>query len=119
MCNSLTELVHHLIKVVTLVLILKELADLAGDNLGNVIDVLRLDDGLQVILENLGEVVLEFGTTEVLQNILPVGRVVELAEVGLQLAGQDLQGCGLADTVGTDQTQDLARTGHGQTMQLE
>lgn len=62
---------------------------------------------------------LEFRTTEVPQNLLPVRRVLEASKVGLQLAGQNLK-CGtLSDTVGTNQTEDLARSGHGQTVQLE
>ena len=36
-----------------------ELADLPFDGLGDVVDVLRLDQGLQVVLENAGEVVLQ------------------------------------------------------------
>ena len=40
-------------------------------------------------------------------------------QVGLELAGQNLQGSTLSDTVGTDQTQHLSRSGHRQTMQLE
>jgi hypothetical protein len=62
---------------------------------------------------------LKFGTTEVSQDLLPVRRVLEATKVGLQLASQNLQ-CGtLSDTVGTNQTQDLSRSGHGQTVQLE
>ena len=66
-----------------------------------------------------GLLTLKFGATEVPQDLLPVRRVLEAAKVGLQLSGQNLQ-CGtLSDTVGTNQTQDLARTGHGKTVQLE
>lgn len=62
---------------------------------------------------------LKFGTTEVSQNLLPVRWVLETAKVGLQLARQNLQSGTLSDTVGTDQTEDLTRTGHGKTVQLE
>jgi len=54
-----------------------------------------------------------------LQNILPVWGVVISSQVGLELSCQDLE-CGrLSDTVGTDQTQNLTGSGHGETMQLE
>ncbi len=54
-----------------------------------------------------------------LQDLFPVWRVVISAQVGLQFATEDLQGGALANTVGSDQTQDLARAGHGQSVQLE
>lgn len=44
----------------------------------NVVNVLRLDDGFQVVFENLCKVVLQLATTEVLENILPIGRVLWL-----------------------------------------
>ena len=45
---------------------------------------------------------------------LPVGRRVKLAEVGLELAGEDLESGGLADAVGADEPEDLASTRHRQ-----
>jgi hypothetical protein len=74
---------------------------------------------LQVIFQNLSEVVLKFGTTEVLENILPIRRVIEVTQVGLHLTSQNLQGSRLSDTVGTDQTKNLTRTRTGKTMELE
>lgn len=62
---------------------------------------------------------MQFRTTEVLQDLLPVRRVIVAAQVGLELSTQNLQRGTLADTVGSDKTKDLARTGHGQTVQLE
>lgn len=62
---------------------------------------------------------LEFRSTEVLDDVLPVRGVGVAAQVGLELSGQDLQGSTLADTVGSDQTQNLTWSRHGQTMQLE
>ena len=62
---------------------------------------------------------LKFGATEVSQDLLPVRRVLEATKIGLQLASQNLQ-CGtLSDTVGTNQTQNLTGSGHGQAVQLE
>lgn len=44
------------------------------DRSRNVIDVLRFDERFNVVFENFGEVVLKFGTTEVFEDILPIGR---------------------------------------------
>jgi hypothetical protein len=62
---------------------------------------------------------LQFRTTEVPQNLLPIRRVLEASKVGLQLASEDLEGGTFANTVGTDQTEDLSGSGHGKTVQLE
>lgn len=91
----------------------------AFDGSGDLIDVLGLDDSLEVVFENLGEVVLQLGTTEVLEDLLPVRGIVVAAEVGLQLAAQNLQGSTLSGTVTTNKTQDLTRSGHGQSVELE
>ena len=42
---------------------------------------------LQVVLQNLGEVVLQLVTAKVHENLLPIGRVGEVAQIGLHLAG--------------------------------
>ena len=42
----------------------------------DVVDILRFDQGFQIILENLGEVILKFGATEIFQNFLPVRRIL-------------------------------------------
>jgi hypothetical protein len=55
----------------------------------------------------------------VLDNIFPVGRVVVAAQVGLELAAENLESGTLANTVGSDKTENLARAGHGQTVKLE
>jgi hypothetical protein len=62
---------------------------------------------------------LQLRATEILQNLLPIGRIIVPAQVGLQLATENLQSCTLSDTIRADQSQNLARTGHGQSMQLE
>ena len=58
---------------------------------GDGIDVLGLGHGLEVIVNNLVQVVLQLGATERLKNVAPIRRVGVLAEVGLQLAGEDLR----------------------------
>jgi len=50
-----------------------------------VVDILRLDDRLQVVFEDFGEIVLQLRAAEVCEDLLPVGRVLELAEVRLLL----------------------------------
>jgi hypothetical protein len=62
---------------------------------------------------------LQLRATEVLENLLPVRGVVEAAQVGLELAAENLQGGTLSDTVCSDETEDLAGAGHGQPVQLE
>ncbi len=54
-----------------------------------------------------------------LDNILPIRRVVESSQVRLELAAQNLEGRALADTVGSNQTQNVAGSGHGKAVELE
>lgn len=48
----------------------------APHGLGDVVDVLRLDDGVQVVLQDAREVVLQLAATEVREDLLPVRRVL-------------------------------------------
>lgn len=111
------------------------------NSLGDLIHVLGLNDGLEIILEELGEVVcrgwlahvvistsglnsssgltLQLRTTEVLDDFLPVRRIVMAAEIGLELSAENLQCSTLANTVGSNQSENLSRSGHRETMQLE
>lgn len=54
-----------------------------------------------------------------LDHILPVRGVVESAQVGLELAAENLESGTLADTVGSHQTENVAGPRHGQTVELE
>lgn len=54
-----------------------------------------------------------------LQNLLPVRRVIISAQIRLELAAQDLQRRALSDTVCANQTQNLSGSGHRQPVQLE
>lgn len=47
--DLLTKLINHLIKVVTLHLVLQKLTNFAIDHLGNVIDILGLSDSLSIL----------------------------------------------------------------------
>jgi hypothetical protein len=46
------------------------------DCLGDVVDILRLDDGFQVILQDASEVVLQVAASEVREDFLPIGGVL-------------------------------------------
>lgn len=54
-----------------------------------------------------------------LDDVLPVRRVVEATQVRLELAAENLQSSALADTVGSNKTKHLVRARHGQTVKLE
>lgn len=62
---------------------------------------------------------LQFRTSEILDNIFPVGGVVETAQVRLELSTKNLQSSTLADTVGSDETKNLSGAGHRKPVQLE
>ncbi|KAH6898338.1 hypothetical protein B0T10DRAFT_104989 [Thelonectria olida] len=62
---------------------------------------------------------LQLGATEVLDNILPIRRVVVAAQVRLELSAENLQGSTLSNTVGSNEAKNLAGSGHRQTVQLE
>lgn len=62
---------------------------------------------------------LKFRSTEILDDVFPVGRVFETSQVGLELATENLQRGTLSDTVGSDKTQNLSRTGHRKSVELE
>lgn len=54
-----------------------------------------------------------------LDDILPIWWVIETTQVWLQLSGEDLERSGLSDTVGSNETEDLPRSWHRQTVKLE
>lgn len=69
---------------------------------GDVVDILRLDDSLKVVLQQLGEIVLQFATSKVYQNFVPTGRVLKLTQIGFLSVGKNFQGSRFTDTVGTN-----------------
>ena len=93
------------------------------------IHVLWFDQGLKVVLQNLGEVILELRSTEILENFLPVWRILGVgnrisvcgcssemhvtyivsSEIGFEFPGQDLQRRALPNTVGSNETKHLTR----------
>lgn len=51
------------------------------DGFWDLVDVLRLDDGPQVVLQDFSEVVLQLRTSEVGQDLLPVWRVLRRTKI--------------------------------------
>lgn len=54
-----------------------------------------------------------------LDDVLPVRRVVISTQVGLELATENLQSGTLSNTVRSNETENLARPRHGKTVKLE
>ena len=86
------------------VLFIEQGLDGALDGLGDLVDELRFDDGLQVVFEDFGEVVLELGAPKISENLCPVRWIGEPTQIGFLLPGQDFQRGGFPDSVGADQT---------------
>jgi hypothetical protein len=57
----------------------------------------------------LGKHTLQFGAAKILDDILPVGRIVISAQIRLQLAAQNLERGTLSNTIGAHETQNLSR----------
>ena len=83
--------VDHLRQNLLLVLGGEDGLDGALDGARDVVDVLRLDDRADVVLQHLGEVVLQLAAAEVRENVRPGRLVFEIPEVWLQLPRQNLQ----------------------------
>lgn len=114
---------------------IRNLLDGAFDSSRDLVNILRLHDGLQIVLEDFGKVVcssqdtstaagegsrtLQVRATEILQNLFPVGRIVIAAQVRLELAAENLQRSTLANTVCSHKTEDLAGAGHRKPVELE
>ena len=87
-----------------LILLVEESLNGALDGLGDLVDELRFDDGLQVVFEDFGEVILQLGTAKISENLCPVRWIGEPAEIRFLLSGQDLQRCRFSDSVCADQS---------------
>ena len=83
------------------------------------VDVLRLYDSHDVVFKDFGEEVLKLGPAEIFQYLSPFWRVIVSTEIGFELAGKDFDRGGLADTVRTDETEDLAGPWCRETMEFE
>lgn len=103
--------------------------------------ILRFDESFQVVFEDFSEVVLQFRSPKVFQDLLPIWRHLDTdthrkvremlcvkllkfthiksTQIWFEFSGEDLQGGTLANTVGAYETQDLTWTWNWQTMQLE
>jgi hypothetical protein len=96
-----------------------DILDGTFDGLGDLIDILRFDYRLQIVLEDLSEVVLQFRSTPVFENLFPVWGIVIPAQVWLELSTEDLERCTLADAVRSHQAKHLSRSWRGQSVELE
>ena len=116
------EYIHDMFHVAKLVFCLDERLDgfdRTFDGAGKLINILRLDDRLQIVFEYLGEIVLELGSSEIAQNLLPVGRIGVSPKVGFELSRQNLQRRAFANTVCSHKSKHLTRSWRRQTMKLE
>ena len=62
----------------------------------------RLDGDAQIVLEHASEVLLQLRAAVVGEDLVPVGRLLRLAQVGLQLAREHVERRRLADAVGAE-----------------
>ena len=103
------------------------------------IHILWFDQGLKIVLQNLGEIILELRSTEVLENFLPVWGIlgagnytsvcryspkihvtyVISSKIGFKFSGQNLQRRTLSDTVCSHETEHLTRPWSREPMQFE
>ena len=114
------ELCRRLHEYPSLVARLEHLSHLLTSEQPNEIGVeLRLDDDLQVVLEHARKVVLQVGAAVVVVDIHPVGRLLHLAEIRLELSGEHAQRRRLANAVRAEQPQDVARARRRQPVELE
>jgi hypothetical protein len=112
-----TQLNHHLFLVVSLVLLIQPLTHGAFCSLGDLIDVLGLDNGLQVLLQDASKVVLQLRATEVREDLTPGWCVLlEGQAKGLMRTETYIV---LANTVLSDESKHLTCTGCGEAMKLE
>lgn len=71
--------IDNVVNVVPLTLALEHFLHrlLALDGTGNVINILGLDEGFEIILEDFGKVILQLGSSKVFENLLPIRRVLQ------------------------------------------
>ena len=85
----------------------------------HIIKIKGENEDLEVVFEDASEVVLELGASEVGEDLLPVRRVFEAAEVGFELSGEDLQGGRFPDPVCADEAENLPGPRHRKPVELE
>lgn len=103
------------------------------------IHVLWLDQGLEIVLQNLGEIILELRSTEVLENFLPVRWILDVrnptsecgyppkihityivsSKIGFEFSSQNLQCCALSDTVCSHEAKHLTGSRSRESVQFE
>lgn len=117
--------VEHADCIIEQVLRVEGLETLADDRSGHTlgfgdgVDVLDLDEGFHLFLQHAGEETLQLTATEIPEDGLPVWWVLEVTQVWAHVSTEHSEGGRLANTVLTDETQDLAGAGRGQSVELE
>ena len=76
------------------------------------IDILNFDKCLHVFLKHACEERLQLVAAEVLEDLSPLGRLIEIAQVRPHVAAQNAEGRRLANTVGAHETEYLTSTRH-------
>jgi hypothetical protein len=80
---------------------------------------LNLNDCLQVVLEQLNEVVLQFTSAEEFEDVFPNRRGFIFSKIRYQIAGQNLQGSRFTDTICTNEPENLTWPGCGKSVEFE
>jgi hypothetical protein len=101
------------------VLLFQDLTDFSFNSFGDVIDVLRFDGGLHPVFEDFGKIVLKLTSAEMNQYFFPIRRSIIATQVRFQFSGQDFDSCRLSDTVRSNESKNLTRTRHWETMEFE
>src|SRR3989441_5546597 len=86
----------------------QEIPDTAGVDLAQLVDVLRLDGRREFLVRNLRQVIVELRSGEVVEDFFPVRLLAAVVtQVRRHLPAQEAHTRGLADSVRTEQANDL------------
>mmetsp|Transcript_8361 Transcript_8361/g.18958 ORF Transcript_8361/g.18958 Transcript_8361/m.18958 type:complete len:348 (-) Transcript_8361:359-1402(-) len=111
--DAQVEVVEELFHEPSLVFLFQGNFHVPLDGAWDVVDVLRFDDSLEVVLKQPREVVLQVTSSEVCEDVRPVGRIVKPAQVWLHFPRENLEGGGLPNAVRSHESKHLSRPWHG------
>ena len=98
---------------------LQELPGSAGEDLGDVVDILGLDRHLEFLLGDGLEIIEEFRPGIAPEDLLPPGLPPELSQVRFELSGKDLHRRGLPNPVLAEDPGDFPFNRNGKTVECE
>jgi len=101
------------VKRIALVGSLEQLSGVPVETVRDLIDVLGLSRDRDIAVAHVRDVVLQFGPSIGLEHLIPARFLLVSAEIGLEFAGQNADGGGLPDSVGTEDPGDLPSCGAG------